>query len=416
MHKAAILIDGGFLLRRLPVVRSDIESHDAPEVARAVRQLVRSHLEQLNKIYNVQNPFELLYRTFYYDARPYDKKAHTPVANRSIDYAKSRQARFRTALFAELCSVPNLAVRLGEVKRDVDRFWMLRTESQRDLLVGRKTIEELTDEDFRPSLRQKGVDMRVGVDIASITLKRQAQIIILVSGDADFVPAAKIARREGVQFILDPLWQDIPSDLFEHIDGLRSGVPRPRGRIQPDLQRSRKSLQEADSLKKRNQRMQRVRIEAQDPESGKRFSEEADNLDQKTITDFFADLNFSDEEIRRQIARLNISADAKEILYKLAKTTIRAGEFVIRVGQKILDVVCFLLREFPKATFGLILGALLGSLVINVPVIGFLIGPLIKTLAMITVAFLGLLEDIKDKNLKRTIQEAQAPFETLKTA
>ena len=69
--------------------------------------------------------------------------------------------------------------------------------------------------------------MRIGIDIASITLKRQANIIILVSGDADFVPAARFARREGVQFILDPLWQNISADLFEHIDGLRSGFPRP---------------------------------------------------------------------------------------------------------------------------------------------------------------------------------------------
>ena len=72
--------------------------------------------------------------------------------------------------------------------------------------------------------------MRIGLDIASITLKRQSEIIVLVSGDADFVPASKMARREGVQFILDPLWQDIPSDLFQHIDGLRSGFPRPRNR------------------------------------------------------------------------------------------------------------------------------------------------------------------------------------------
>ena len=33
---------------------------------------------------------------------------------------------------------------------------------------------------------------------------------------------------EGVKFILDPLWQDIPAELFEHIDGLRSGFYRPR--------------------------------------------------------------------------------------------------------------------------------------------------------------------------------------------
>ena len=159
-----------------------------------------------------------------------------------------------------------------------------------------------------------------------------------------------------------------------------------------------------------------MRIEAVDPESGKRFSEEAANLEEGTINGFFNDLSFSDEEIRRQIARLNISADAKSILYKLAKTTIKAGEFVIRIGRKILDVVCFLLREYPNATFGLILGAILGSLVINVPVIGILIGPLTKTLAMITGAFMGLLEDIKDKNLKRNVQEAMVSFETLKTA
>ena len=86
---------------------------------------------------------------------------------------------------------------------------------------------QVNDDDFVPALRQKGVDMRIGLDIASITLRRQAEIIILVSGDADFVPAAKLARREGVQFVLDPLWQEIPPDLFEHIDGLRSGFYRP---------------------------------------------------------------------------------------------------------------------------------------------------------------------------------------------
>ncbi len=69
--------------------------------------------------------------------------------------------------------------------------------------------------------------MRIGVDIASIALKRQARTIVLVSGDSDFVPAAKLARREGVEIILDPLWQSVNEDLYEHIDGLQSGLPRP---------------------------------------------------------------------------------------------------------------------------------------------------------------------------------------------
>ena len=32
----------------------------------------------------------------------------------------------------------------------------------------------------------------------------------------------KMARREGVDFILDPMWADIRPSLFEHIDGLSS--------------------------------------------------------------------------------------------------------------------------------------------------------------------------------------------------
>ncbi len=70
--------------------------------------------------------------------------------------------------------------------------------------------------------------MRIGLDIASLTLKKQVQTIILISGDSDFVPAAKLARREGVQFILDPMWQSVNDDLFEHIDGLQSGLPKPK--------------------------------------------------------------------------------------------------------------------------------------------------------------------------------------------
>lgn len=62
--------------------------------------------------------------------------------------------------------------------------------------------------------------MRIGVDIAS--LKKQVDQIILMAGDSDFVPAAKLARREGIDFILDLMWSDIKDDLFEHIDGLKS--------------------------------------------------------------------------------------------------------------------------------------------------------------------------------------------------
>ena len=87
---------------------------------------------------------------------------------------------------------------------------------------------DLTDDHFEFGFRQKGVDMRIGTDMASITLKGQANTIVLVAGDSDFVTTAKLARREGVEVILDPMGWSVRPALFEHIDGVQTGLPRRR--------------------------------------------------------------------------------------------------------------------------------------------------------------------------------------------
>ncbi|HHM02234.1 MAG TPA: NYN domain-containing protein, partial [Caldithrix abyssi] len=74
----------------------------------------------------------------------------------------------------------------------------------------------------------KGVDIKIGIDIASLAIQRMVNKIILISGDSDFVPAAKLARRNGIDFLLDPMWNPIRPDLFEHIDGLQSNCPKPQ--------------------------------------------------------------------------------------------------------------------------------------------------------------------------------------------
>ena len=66
--------------------------------------------------------------------------------------------------------------------------------------------------------------MRIGLDIASLTYKKLVDRIILIAGDSDFVPAAKLARREGVDFILDPLNRIIRADLQEHVDAVRTTI------------------------------------------------------------------------------------------------------------------------------------------------------------------------------------------------
>lgn len=224
--KAAILIDGGYFLKRLPTVRRDIDARDPQQVDRVIGQLVHSHLEQLNRDVGLKSPYALLYRCFFYDAKPYARRGHLPISRRSIDYSRSAEALFRLSLFDLLRKRPNFAIRLGEVYRY--RAWVLNEDAQADVLAKRRTVDDLTDADFSPGFRQKAVDMRLGIDIASISLKKQADTIVLVAGDSDFVPAAKLARREGVRIILDPLWYSVEPGLFEHIDALRSAVARPR--------------------------------------------------------------------------------------------------------------------------------------------------------------------------------------------
>nr|WP_289844754.1 NYN domain-containing protein [Treponema phagedenis] len=86
----------------------------------------------------------------------------------------------------------------------------------------RLQVTDITETDFDLVLRQKGVDMKIGIDIATLAYKKLADQIVLITGDSDFVPAAKLARREGIDFIVDPMGHKILPDLMEHIDGLRS--------------------------------------------------------------------------------------------------------------------------------------------------------------------------------------------------
>ena len=96
-------------------------------------------------------------------------------------------------------------------------------------------VEELTENDFYLDITQKGVDMRLGIDIASLANKGEVNQIVLIAGDSDFVPAAKYARREGIDFILDPMWHPISDSLYEHIDGLKECVNKPPENIKDPL-------------------------------------------------------------------------------------------------------------------------------------------------------------------------------------
>ena len=70
--------------------------------------------------------------------------------------------------------------------------------------------------------------MKIGLDIASLVLRKSGQKIMLISGDGNFVPAVKLAGREEINFVLDPMCNHIDDSLFEHIDGLNSTRSNPK--------------------------------------------------------------------------------------------------------------------------------------------------------------------------------------------
>lgn len=215
----AILVDGGFFLHRFRHVYRGLDHTDPKLVAATLFQMATQHLRGRD------GERRQLHRILFYDCPPVTKKMHFPVSGRAVDMSRTATARFRLGLHDELRRQRKTALRLGHLADDA--AWSLRPERQKDLLRARLRVENLTDEDFELTARQKGVDMRIGIDIASLAYKKQVDQIVLVAGDADFVPAAKLARREGIDFVLDPMWHPIHAALNEHIDGLRSTCPHP---------------------------------------------------------------------------------------------------------------------------------------------------------------------------------------------
>ena len=211
--RTAVLIDGDFFLRRYRICFKKQISN--PELmAKEIHNYALSHAEGKS-----------LYRIFYYDCWPFEKKILNPISNRNIEFNKTSVALFRKALFNALMQKRKIALRLGELHDG--RNWILKPLKFKELLNNRITVKDLTGDDIYYDLIQKGVDIKIGADISSLAYKRLVQQIVLISGDSDFVPAAKVARREGIDFILDPMFNHVKQSLFEHIDGIASKCPNP---------------------------------------------------------------------------------------------------------------------------------------------------------------------------------------------
>ncbi|MDP0500438.1 MAG: NYN domain-containing protein [Verrucomicrobiota bacterium JB022] len=214
MDKTAVLIDGSFFLRRYRRLVKP-RGGDALATARYLHWYALQH---------ANDEGATLYRIFYYDCPPLNRVVQAPISGQELDFGASGEADFRRELFSSLKRQRKLAIRLGELRDG--RRWNLRPDAMEQLLRGDMTIEDLADEHFSYDVRQDHLDTKIALDIASLALKGLVQRIVLISGDSNFVPAAKLARREGIDFVLDPMWSKISEELFEHIDGLKTFIQK----------------------------------------------------------------------------------------------------------------------------------------------------------------------------------------------
>ncbi len=221
MIKTAIMVDGGFYNKRANYLFGMKSPKDR---ANELITYCNRHLDD-EKMGNHKEP-KSLYRIFYYDCPPSERTIMHPLTSQTIDLSRSAQYRWTKDFFAELCKKRKVALRMGELLESTVGY-VLKPDVTKKLCNRTITIDGLKEADFVLDIQQKGVDMRIGLDIASLAQKQLVDQIILIAGDSDFVPAAKHARREGIDFILDPMWHTIKPSLNEHIDGLHTCTQKP---------------------------------------------------------------------------------------------------------------------------------------------------------------------------------------------
>ena len=211
--KVAVMIDGGFFIKRFNTLYNKDGHMTGEEIADMLYTMAMKHVGDKNT----------LYRIFYYDCYPLDKKYHNPINKRCVDFKQTDEYNIKMDLFNALKRKRKVALRMGTLKDNGK--WLIRPRVVKDLFDGKTDFKNLKEDDVYLNIKQKGIDMKIGVDIASLALKRFVDTIVLFSGDSDFVPAAKLARREGIDFILDPMKANVEPLLFEHIDGIKSVTP-----------------------------------------------------------------------------------------------------------------------------------------------------------------------------------------------
>jgi len=193
MTKAIVMIDGGHL--RVLAKRAN-KNYNPDYIEKVAHACIL--------------PEENLVRILYYDCAPFSGKVKLPVSGLEKEFPKN------DSWLRNLAKKDLFAVREGVLK--FRGFKPKKTPISPSVL---------TDDDFKADFEQKGVDMRIGLDIASYSAAKITDRIILITGDTDCIPAMKHGRKAGLQLALVCLPGGRPApELLWHADFQRT-IPWP---------------------------------------------------------------------------------------------------------------------------------------------------------------------------------------------
>lgn len=207
--KVALLVDGEWLRRRLEDALKD----------KALPNGITADVLYRNALLSVDQDEEI-FRIYYYDCPPFDGTEKNPIDASVIEFKKLGKYRARHRFLHEMKTKDYVAMRLGICKQ---RGWTLTDGYIKKAIKGKHQPLQATD--VLLSQEQKGVDMRIGIDVATLSLKRIVERIILISGDIDMVPALKLARREGIQVVMVEVGCKLSGQLDEDCDLVRTITP-----------------------------------------------------------------------------------------------------------------------------------------------------------------------------------------------
>lgn len=193
LNKVAILIDGGFFKQRFRKInKKEPQKKDVEDLIKTIM----GGLSSKNPCSSLHP--DVLMRTFYYDCHPFKKELTHPDGT-VVNFSTSSTYTKQSAFLQSLDTIEQFALRLGDLSFS---GWKMYPGNPK----------------IFPDFRQKGVDMKIGLDIAWMAGKKTVDKIVLVTGDSDFIAPMKLARREGIQIYLYPMKNHLKYELVSHAD------------------------------------------------------------------------------------------------------------------------------------------------------------------------------------------------------